>query len=112
MSAKLKTIAKPTKQLSKPTAQAGPVSAELLALQALPADEMLQLWEHLQAWVKTRQPLLPPLARLGTQAGLTRAQATALLLGGTGYRAARSAERLHALHLVLKPHSYTPLKYG
>jgi hypothetical protein len=112
MSAKKKTVAKPTKQLSKPTAQAGPVSPELLQLQALPAEEMLQLWEHLQAWVGERRQLLPPIARLGAQAGLTRAQATALLIGGSNYRAARSAERLHALHLVLKPHHYTPLKYG
>jgi hypothetical protein len=110
MQAKKKPGRKPMRGPAIVTTATLPPSPELLALQALPAEKLLKLYEHLQAFVLERRQLLPPLARVGAAAGLTRAQAQ-VLLTGTGNRTARTAERLHALHQVLKPHNYEPIPH-
>jgi hypothetical protein len=105
MHEKKKPGRKPSRGPATVTAPTPPPTPELLALQALTAEQLLKLYQHLQAWVLERRQVLPPLARLGTAAGLSRAQAQ-VLLTGTGNRTARTAERFYALQQVLKPHQY------
>ena len=105
MSPKKKPGRKPSRGPAIVTLATPPPTPELLMLQGLSEEHLTRQYEHLQEWILEHRQRLPPLSRIGAQAGLTRSQAQ-VLLTGKGNRTARTAERLYALYQVLKQHQF------